>query len=882
MTKLSCVLMLWAIAGAQALEPYQKSELPMEYRVEDLLGRMTLEEKLGQLRGGIAKSVDDAVKMVVDDHYGFVVFSEIRSGGGAEAAEATRRFLTQVRKKSRLKIDPVIVSCGAHGLQSKNGTEFTSGIGLAATWNPSLMAKIGDVLGKEHRSRGFNLMVAPRLYLTSDPRTGRTEEGYGEDPLLVARMTSPFVEGLQKNGVISVICLFPTEFGPGGRLCETLEISERDLRERYMYPFEQAVRVGKAAGIMPAYGAVNGVPVHGNTWLLDTLLRKEWGFDGIVFNDYNANASFSGRLGVPDPTVKFVQARMNVEFPFLGAYDHKLDEAVEEGRVTIEQIDILVRDILRVKARFGLLDPNYPLPDSSLAKALPESPETRALALEAARQGIVLLTNKNNTLPFGDNIRKLAVMGPMSNPVPPTTILGSYSGTPARLVGMADGLVSSGKADVKVVKYPRRPDGRRPVDALHLFRDQEMKTPGLRARFYEGDKAEGAVGGEAELSGLDFEWEKNIPPAITGKPFTAVIEGFLQYPPFIITEVDFSSRTTKGALSLEIGGLNIIQAKPGAKISGKIKLEAGHVYPIKLIVTPELGEKHFALDWIFKEELWSSFFVTSPKEMEECVKAAEESDAAVICVGIVEGEAKDRTSLRLPGNQEELIQKVKATGKPVVVVLVAGNAVEMLAWYQDVGAILTVWRPGMEGGTALAEVLFGDTNPSGRLPLSFPKSVGQLPLNYNRYPTARPGFYVDADLEALFPFGHGLGYTTFLYSNLQVSPKELRDGDTLEVSFDLENTGQRAGTEIAQLYTRSWNTSVVRPVRELRAFERVSLKLGEKRRVTLSVPSEQLKYFGVDYETGRLTGRILEPHDLQIQVGPNSRTQPLRTNISVK
>jgi beta-glucosidase len=882
MKKIFTVLIFFWAAVAQALEPYQNPELPIDRRVEDLLGRMTLEEKLGQLRGGIAKSVDDAVKMVVDDHYGFIVFSEIRAGGGAEAAEATRRFLTQVREKSRLKIDPVIVSCGAHGLQSKNGTEFTCGIGLAATWNPSLMAEIGDVLGKEHRSRGFNLMVAPRLYLTTDPRTGRTEEGYGEDPLLVARMTTPFVEGLQNNGVISVICLYPTEFGPGGRLCETLEISERDLRERYMYPFEQAVKVGKAAGIMPVYGAVNGVPVHGNPWLLDTILRKEWGFDGIVFNDYNANASFSGRLGIPDPTVKFVQARMNVEFPFLGAYDHKLDEAVKEGRVTIEQIDVLVRDILRVKARFGMLDPNYPLPDPAEAKALPESPETRALALEAARQGIVLLTNKNNTLPFDDTIKKLAVMGPMSNPVPPTTILGSYSGTPAHLVGMADGLLASGKAEVKVVKYPRRPDARRPVDAVHLFCDQEMKTPGLRARFYEGDNAEGAVVGEVELTGLDFEWEKILPPALAGKPFTTVIEGFLQYPPFIITEVDFSSRTTKGALSFEIGGLNIIQAKFGAKIAGKIKLEAGHVYPIKLIVTPELGEKRFALEWIFTEELWSSFFVTSPKEMEECVKVAEESDAAVICVGIVEGEAKDRTSLRLPGNQEELIRKVKAVGKPVIVVLVAGNAVEMLDWYQGVDAILTVWRPGMEGGTALAEVLFGDTNPSGRLPLSFPKTVGQLPLTYNRYPTARPGFYVDADLEALLPFGHGLGYTTFRYSNLQVSSKELREGDTLEVSFDLENTGKRAGTEVIQLYTRSWNTSVVRPVRELRAFERVSLEPGETRRVTLRVPSDQLKYFGVDYETGRLTRRILEPHELQIQVGPNSRNQPLKTTIQIK
>jgi beta-glucosidase len=878
MRKLICALLQWAIAGGLA----QNRDLPIDSRVEDLLARMTLEEKIGQLRGGIAKSVDDAVKMVVDDHYGFIVFSEIRAGGGAEAAEATRRFLSQVREKSRLKIDPVIVSCGAHGLQSKNGTEFTSGIGLAATWNPSLMAEIGDLLGKEHRSRGFNLMVAPRLYLTTDPRIGRTEEGYGEDPLLVARMTTPFVEGLQKNGVISVICLFPTEFGPSGRLCETLEISERDLRERYMYPFEQAVKVGKAAGIMPAYGAVNGVPVHGNPWLLDTILRKEWGFDGIVFNDYNANASFSGRLGVPDPTVKFVQARMNVEFPFLGAYDQKLDAAVKEGRVTVEQIDVLVRDILGVKARFGMLDPDYPLPDPAEAKALPESPETRALALEAARQGIVLLTNKNNTLPFGENIRNLAVVGPMSNPVPPTTILGSYSGTPSRLVGMADGLVASGKAEVRVVKYPRRPDARRPVDAIHLFRDQEMNTPGLRVRFYEGDKAEGPVAGEVELSGLDFAWEKILPPALEGRPVTAVIEGFLQYPPFIITEVDFSSRATKGALSLEIGGLNIIQAKPGSKIAGKIKLEAGHVYPIKLIVSPAPGEKRFALDWIFKEELWSSFFVTSPREMEECVKAAEASDAAVICVGIVEGEAKDRTNLRLPGNQEELIQKVKATGKPVVVVLVAGNAVEMLEWYQSVDAILTVWRPGMEGGTALAEVLFGDTNPSGRLPLSFPKTVGQLPLTYNRYPTARPGFYVDADLEPLFPFGHGLGYTTFRYSNLQVSPRELREGDTLEVSFDLENTGKRAGTEVAQLYTRSWNTSVVRPVRELRGFERVSLEPGETRRVTLRVPSEQLKYHGVDYATGGVTGRILEPHEFQIQVGPNSRAASLKDNIHVR
>lgn len=388
--------LLAAISLGHAVEPYRNPSLSVDERVEDLLGRMTLEEKLGQLRGGSAKSVDDAVRMVVDEKFGFVVFSEIRMGGGSEAAEATRRFLTQAREKSRLKIDPVIVSCGAHGLQSKDGTEFAGGIGLAATWNPALMAQIGDVLGKEHRSRGFNLMVAPRIFLTTDPRTGRTEEGYGEDPFLAAQMTTPFVQGLQNNGVISVISLYPTEFGPGGRLCETLEISERDLRERYMYPFEQAVKVGKAAGLMPAYGAVNGVPVHGNPWLLDTILRKEWGFDGIVFNDYNANASFAGRLGIPDPTAKFVQARMNVEFPFLGAYDHKLDEAIKEGRVTVEQIDVLVRDILRVKARFGMLDSAYPLPDPAEAKKLAESTNPRELALEEARQGIVLLTKKSH------------------------------------------------------------------------------------------------------------------------------------------------------------------------------------------------------------------------------------------------------------------------------------------------------------------------------------------------------------------------------------------------------------------------------------------------------------------------------------------------------
>jgi len=874
--------LLAAISLGHAVEPYRNPGLSVDERVEDLLGRMTLEEKLGQLRGGAAKSVDDAVRMVVDEKFGFVVFSEIRMGGGSEAAEATRRFLTQVREKSRLKIDPVIVSCGAHGLQSKDGTEFAGGIGLAATWNPALMAQIGDVLGKEHRSRGFNLMVAPRIFLTTDPRTGRTEEGYGEDPFLAAQMTTPFVQGLQKNGVISVISLYPTEFGPGGRLCETLEISERDLRERYMYPFEQAVKVGKAAGLMPAYGAVNGVPVHGNPWLLDTILRKEWGFDGIVLNDYNANASFAGRLGIPDPTAKFVQARMNVEFPFLGAYDHKLDEAIKAGRVTVEQIDVLVRDILRVKARFGMLDPAYPLPDPAETKKLAESTNTRELALEEARQGIVLLTNKKNALPFGDNIKRLAIMGPMSNPVPPTTILGSYSGMPVRLVGMADGLVASGKAELKVVKYPRRPDVRRPVDAIHLFRDPEMKSQGLRARFYDGDKAEGAVVSEVELEGLDFEWDKILPPALAGKPFTAVIEGFLRYPPFIITEVDFSSRATKGSLSLEIGGLNIIHAKPGSKVAGKIKLEAGHIYPIRLVLAPAAGEKRFSMDWIFTEELWSNFFVTSPQEMEESVKAAESADAAVVCVGIVEGEGKDRTNLKLPGNQVELIRKVKATGKPVVVVLVAGNAVEIRDWYQDVDAILTVWRPGMEGGTALAEVLFGDTNPSGRLPLGFPKTVGQLPLTYNRYPTARPGLYVDADLEALFPFGYGLGYTTFEYSNLKAAPDQLKDGDTLEVSFDLENTGARAGTEVPQLYTRSWNTSVVRPVLELRAFDRVTLKPGEKRRVTFRVPSEQLKYYGVDYKSGRLTGRILEPHELQIKVGPNSRRIALQNVVSVK
>ena len=875
---------LWCSASlARAERPpvYREVNAPVEVRVEDALSRMTLDEKLGQLRGAWLKDVDDAVAAVVDDHIGFVVFNEIRRLEPAGAAEATARFLREVREKSRLKIDPVIVSAGAHGLQAEHGTEFPGGIGLAATWNTNLMARVGHILGAEHRSRGFNLMVAPRLYLTVDPRTGRVEEGYGEDPFLVAQMTTPYVQGLQAEGVVSVICLYPTEFGPGGRLCETLEISERDLRERYLAPFEHAVRVGGAAGIMPAYGAVNGLPVHGSTWLLDTVLRKEWGFDGIVLNDYNANASFSGRLGVPDPTTRFVKAGLNVEFPFLGAYDEDLVQALADGRVAEPEIDRLVRDILRVKVRFGLLDPEYPVPDPATAQALAGSDDTRALTREASRQGIVLLTNRGNTLPFGETIRKLAVMGPMAAP-PTPLLLGAYSGGPSGLVNIADGLARSGRAEVNVVPYPRRPDARRPVPSASLFRDAAATAEGLRASFFKGDTARGEPIATMDVPGVEVSWPDLVPASLKDQAFTVRLEGYLRYPPDIITECYFSSRTTKGALSLGVGGLNVISAKPGDRIDGKIKLEAGHLYPFALEVTPVAGERAFALEWQFVEELYGQHFVMTPAELEACVAASREADTAVVCVGIVEGEAKDRTSLRLPGNQEELIRRVQATGKPVVVVLVAGNVVEMLDWYQEVDAILTVWHPGMEGGNALADILFGDASPSGRLPLSFVKTVGQLPMVYNRYPTARPGFYVDSDTEALFPFGFGLTYTTFAYSNLVVKPSEIHRGDTVEVAFDLENTGGRAGTEIPQLYTRSWNTSVVRPILELRAFERVTLGPGEKRTVTFRVPSEQLMYHGVDYATGRITERLLEPHELQIKVGSSSRHIHLQDTINIR
>lgn len=881
----ACGLILWFSCGtslswAEDQPIYRDPGAPLEARVEDALSRMTLDEKLGQMRGAWLKNVDDALVAAVDDHIGFVVFNEMRRQP-AVAAEAAARFLREFREKSRLKIDPVIVSAGAHGLQSEHGTEFPGGIGLAATWNTNLMARIGRILGAEHRSRGFNLMVAPRLYLTVDPRIGRVEEGYGEDPFLVAQMTTPYVQGLQAEGVISVICLYPTEFGPGGRLCETLEISERDLRERYLLPFEYAVKIGGAAGIMPAYGAVNGLPVHGSTWLLDTILRKEWGFDGIVFNDYNANASFSGRLGVPDPTTRFVKARMNVEFPFLGAYDDDLEVALADGRVTEAEIDRLVRDILRVKVRFGLLDPEYPVPEPADAVAIAGSEETRALAREASREGIVLLANRGNTLPFGETIRKLAVMGPMAAP-PSPLLLGAYSGGPSGLVNIADGLVRSGRAEVNVVSYPRRPDPRRPVPPANLFRDASATVSGLRASIFAGNEALGNPVAVMDVPDVELTWSNVVPASLKGQAFTVCIDGYLQYPPDIITECLFSSRTSKGALSLRVGGLNVINAKAGDRIDGKIKLEAGHVYPFELVVTPVTGERAFTLEWQFVEEYHANHFVMTPAEMDACVTAARDADAAVVCVGIVEGEAKDRTNLRLPGNQQELIKRVKATGKPVVVVLVAGNVVELLDWYQEVDAILTVWHPGMEGGNALADILFGDVSPSGRLPLSFVKTVGQLPMTYNRYPTARPGFYVDSDTEALFPFGYGLTYTTFAYSNLVVTPDEIGQGDMLEVSFELENTGGREGTEVPQLYTRSWNTSVVRPILELRAFERVTLHPGEKRAVTFRVPSEQLMYHGVDYATGRITERILEPHELHIKVGSSSRQLHLQHKINVR
>ena len=751
-------------------EPYRNATLPAAKRVKDLLSRMTLEEKAAQMMCVWQKKAET----LVDAEGNFdlakakAAFKQRRglgqvgrpsdAGKGKDArgmAELTNAIQKFFMENSRLGIPVIFHEECLHGHAGLGGTSFPQPIALGATFNPELVESLFTMTAAEARLRGTHQALTPVVDVAREPRWGRVEETYGEDPYLVSRMGIAAVRGFQgdatfgdKRRVIATLKHFAAHGQPeGGTNCAPTNVSMRLLRETFLYPFHEALKQGGAISVMASYNEIDGVPSHANQWLLRDVLRKEWGFKGFVVSDYYAIYELSYR---PESHSHFVakdkkeacalavQAGVNIELPEPDCYLH-LVELVRKGVLQERQLDELVTPMLYWKFQMGLFDDPYV--DPAEAERVVGSEAHTQLALQAARESITLLKNEGNLLPLDPaGIKTIAVIGPNAN----RSLLGGYSGVPKRDVTVLEGIQARLGERVKVL-------------------------------YSEGCKI--TIGGS---------WTEDA----------------------------------------------VTPSDPG----------------------------------------------TDRKQIAEAVKVARRADAIVLAIGGNEQTSReawspkhlgDRPSLDLVGRQEDLVKAMLATGKPVVVLLFNGRPISINYVSQNVPAILECWYLGQETGHAVAEVLFGDANPGGKLPISIPRSAGHLPAFYNHKPSARRGYLFD-EVSPLYAFGYGLSYTTFAIENVRLARKRIaRDGQT-QLLLDVTNTGARAGSEVVQMYIRDLFSSATRPIKELKAFHKIFLEAGETKNVAFEITPEQLAFYDIHMKY------VVEPGEFEIMVGSSSRHSDLQ------
>lgn len=757
---------------------YRNPSLPIERRVADLLSRMTIEEKVAQMttlwtkkpqqrkpNGNFGDRGDfspEEAAAVMKHGIGEIARQRERTDArrGAEYANAVQKWL---KENTRLGIPAILHDEILHGLMAVGGTNFPTPIAMASSWDTELITKVFTAAALETRLRGSQHVLGPNLDLARDPRWGRTEETYGEDPYLVSRMGVAAIKAIQGTSlgagapiidgehVIATAKHFAAHGQPeSGTNTAPANFSERALREIFLPPFEAAVKEAGVLSVMPSYNEIDGVPSHKNVWLLEKLLRQEWGFRGLVAADYNGITELVSRHKVAvdraDAARQALAAGVDIELPDPAAYPLLL-QLVNEGKVSLADVDKSVARVLRAKFQLGLFE--NPFVDVERAVKLTNNSAHRELAAEAARRSIVLLKNADNLLPLdASKLQSIAVIGPNAAEVH----LGGYSDDPQRGISVLQGI-----------------------------RD---------------------------------------------------------------------------------------------KVGSKLKVT--HAEGCK--ITKEGGKW-----WDDRSQL--SDPALDAKLIAEAVEVAKASDIALVVVGGNEDTSKeawadnhlgDRDTLDLVGRQNDLVKAIVETGKPTIVLLIHSAPLSINYIAEKVPAILDGFYLGQETGIAVADVLFGDANPAGKLAVSVPRNVGQLPIAYNHKPTARRG-YVFSNKEPLYPFGFGLSYTTFEYSDLKVASPQIGPNGTAEVSVTVKNTGNRAGDEIVQLYVRDLVSSVTRPVMELKDFKRLPLAPGESKTVSFTITPDKLSFLDLNMQ------RVVEPGAFEIMVGTSSvKFQKVKLEVVAK
>lgn len=760
------------------------SNLPITQRVESLLQKMTLEEKVAQL-----ETVWQEGKKIADENNVFNAHKAkeiipLGIGHFARPSEGmspieTVRYTNAIQKwlvnETRLGIPAIFHEEALHGHAATQSTSFPQAIALASMWDADLIYEMYKASAQEVRARGGNQALTPILDVARDPRWGRIEETMGEDPYLVTALGVAAIKGFQgdiagENTVVPadrVLATLKHLTGHGqpnsGINIAPAPMGERALREIFLPPFEAAIKLANARSVMASYNEIDGVPSHANKQLLTDILRDEWGFTGTLVSDYEAIRDLDTRHGIVTDMAHAAMVALNagvdIEMPDRIAFQLLVD-LVKAGKVKESQIDVSVRRILGDKFRLGLFENPY---TDEQGIAIINNTKHQALALKTAEKSIVLLKN-NGILPLNpDRYKTVAVIGPHAD----ETLLGGYSGVPNKTVPILDGITAKLK-------------------------------------------------GKAEV------------------------------------------RFARGALITQE-----VLAPSAASIAAKT----------------------------FSEQRWTQdqMNLADPKDVaglkEQAIELAKQSDISILVLGSNEGSSReawsdehlgDRSSLNLLGEQQALAEEIIALGKPTIIILYNGRPLTLGDTINDdAPAIVEAWYLGQETGTAIANVLFGDTNPGGKLPVTFPRNVGQIPLYYNHKPSAKRG-YIFGETSPQYAFGHGLSYTSFEYSNFSVDASNAVLNGNVIVSLSLENTGEYAGDEVVQLYVTDTQASTTRPVQELKGFKRVSLAPNQKKNVSFELPINMLAYYDMDMNY------VVDGGEIQLMIGSSSADIRLKGSFEVK
>lgn len=865
--------------------PYQNPKESIETRVKDLLSRMTLEEKIMQTdqyyvydftSSELGSEVTNLDFNKVEELTGQMSVGSVQMRGcNSKIANELQKYAVE---KTRLGIPYLFSEEALHGFFRSEATCFPQQIGLAATFEPKLGRKMGECIAAEARAFGVHETFSPVMDLTRDPRYGRCEESCGEDTYLCGEFARETVLGLQGESLNTdhTVAAEPKHYvgygAPvGGLNCAPCAMGKRDMYASCLPVFEQAYVNGGAMNAMCSYNSVDGQPVASDHELLTDILRGEFKMKGFVRSDMTAvSRLYDAHMTAEtkeDAMKQGLEAGVDLQ---LYDFTHKewqngIKTLIKSGQMKEEVLNQACSRVLGLKFALGLFE--NPYIDENLISERVHCKKHQDVALEIARKSICLLKNDKNLLPLSKDLTKIAVLGPGAN----EAALGDYcvDFKKEHMVTVLDGIREILGDKTKILYEKGCNYLGETLVAFHpgWFLDEEGNQ-GLTARYYNGEKPEGTPVFTRNDRMIQFTWIYVKPhPELEAGRFSISWSGKLKAPETMKCEVGFGGQD---AVRVYIDDKLVIDAWEGNEDNSRnteIYFEEGKEYNLKI----EFTNSHRAAKVLFG--------YCHEKENEElAIKFAKEADIAIVCLGgntETSGENFDRTDLNLAGNQLDFLKKIYQTKTPVILVLQNGRPLS-ITWEQDnIPAILEAWYPGEKGGKAIAEVLFGEIAPSGRLPISFPKSVGQVPCHYSRYPGGGVR-YIEMDWNPLYPFGYGLTYTQFAYSDLKLSAKEIKADEEITVTFKVKNIGTVFGEETAQVYLTDKFASVVKPIKELAGFCKVALNAGEEKEVSITIGKRQMRTLGKDF-----VWRV-EPGEFKVMVGDNAANNLLEDYYTVK